>query len=75
VIDYLRHMARSHMFSASLPPSVVATIRKALGIIIHEPERRKKVLANAKFMAEELQNLGFEAPYRGTAIVPIYCKD
>ena len=75
VIDYLRHVARPHMFSASLPPSVIATVRQALDIIIREPERRQKVLQNAAFMAQGLQALGYDAPYRQTAIVPVYCNN
>ena len=75
VIDYLKHVSRPHLFSASLPPSVIFTIRKALDIIINEPERRNKVLANARFMAEHLQGLGYDAPYQETAIVPVYCRN
>lgn len=75
IIDYLRHVSRSHIFSASLPPPVVATARKALDIIIREPERRKNALENAKFMANSLQKLGYDTAYHGTAIVPVYCRD
>jgi 8-amino-7-oxononanoate synthase len=73
VIDYLRHVARAHMFSASLPPASVAAARAALEIIKREPERRARVLANAEYLARRLQELGYEAPYRGTAIVPVHC--
>ena len=75
VINYLRHVSRPHIFSASLPPSVVCTVRKALEIIINEPERREKVLHNAKFMAEHLRKLGYEAVYRSTSIVPVYIRN
>jgi len=75
IIDYLRHVSRSHIFSASLPPSVVATVRKALDIIIQEPERREESLKNAEFMAKNLQDLGYDARFHGTAIVPVYCRD
>ncbi len=73
VIDYLRHATRSHMFSASLPPGCVAATRAALEIIQREPERRARVLANAEYMARRLQELGYDAPFRGTAIVPVHC--
>ena len=75
VISFLKHVARPHLFTASLPPSAVATIRKALDLIVHEPERRKKVLSNAEFMAKNLQALGYEAKFQGTAVVPVYCRD
>jgi len=73
VIDYLRHVGRSHIFSASLPPAAVATVRAALEIIKREPERRRRALANAELMSRRLEDLGFQAPYRGTAIVPVHC--
>ncbi len=73
VIDYLRHVARSHMFSASLPPASVATVQAALEIIKSEPQRRRQLLRNAAYMSRGLQALGYEAPYRQTAIVPIHC--
>ena len=75
IIDYMRHVARPHMFSASLPPAVVATVRKALDIFTNEPERRTDLLNNAKFMAKGLQGLGYNAKFNGTAVVPIYCGD
>jgi 8-amino-7-oxononanoate synthase len=75
VIAYLRHTARSHMFSASLPPAVAATALKAIEIFRREPERRTQVLENARFMADGLSRLGYEIQYRGTAIVPVYCRD
>ena len=73
IIDYLRHVSRPHIFSASLPPPVVATVRKALDIIIREPERRKKTLNNARFMAKGLQDLGYDTRFLETAIVPVHC--
>ncbi len=72
-IDYLRHAVRSHMFSASLPPAAVAATRAALEIIKREPERRARVLGNAQYMAQRLQEQGYDAPLRGTAIVPVHC--
>ncbi len=73
LIDYLRHATRSHMFSASLPPASVAAAHAALEIVKREPERRTRVLANAEHMARRLQELGYDAPFRGTAIVPVHC--
>ncbi len=73
VIDYLRHVCRPHLFSASLPPPVVATVLASLLIVKTGDRLREKVLGNAKYMSEKLQQLGFEAPFRGTAIVPIHC--
>ncbi len=73
VIDYLRHVARSHVFSASLPPASVAAVRAALEIIKDEPDRRRRVLHNAAYMSSRLRALGYDAPFGGTAIVPVSC--
>jgi hypothetical protein len=74
-IDYLRHTARSHIFSASLPPASVASARAALEIIKNEPERRERVIRNAAFMASRLRALGYDAPFHHTAVVPVRCNN
>lgn len=73
VIDYLRHVARSHLFSTSLPPPAIAAARAALEIVKNEPERRRRVLHNAEYFSRHLEALGYDAPYRHTAIVPVHC--
>jgi 8-amino-7-oxononanoate synthase len=75
VIEFLRHSCRPHIFSASLPPSVIATVLASLKIIMEEPQRREVVLSNARFMAGELKALGYETQFNETAIVPIYCRN
>jgi 8-amino-7-oxononanoate synthase len=71
VIDYLRSNARSHIFSASLPPPAVAAARCALEIIRSEPERRTGLLENAHRWSAGLIELGYKAPFHGTPIVPV----
>ena len=71
LIDYIKHNAGGHIFSASLPPSVIATVLASLEIIRQEPERRKAPLERARFMALELQSIGYDAPYHGSQIVPV----
>lgn len=69
----LRHTARSHIFSASLSPAIVGAVQAALNILIREPERRLRLVNNAQFIAEGLISLGYNAPYHGSAIVPVFC--
>ena len=38
-INYLKHNARSLIFSASMPPANVASVSKAIDIMLEEPER------------------------------------
>ena len=71
IIDYIKHHGSGHIFSASLPPSVVATVRAALQVIRKEPGARQATLQKAQYMAESLAKIGYRVNYHGTPIVPV----
>ncbi len=71
VIHYLRHHARSLIFSASMPPASVATVLAALDVIESEPERRERLWQITKRMMEGFRSLGFEIGPTQTPIIPI----
>lgn len=71
VIKYLKHTARGMIFTASLPPSNVASVSKALDIIGQEPERRTNLQKNAKFMLNGLKDMGFDVGESVTPIIPV----
>lgn len=71
VIHYLRHQARSLIFSASMPPSAVATVLAALDIIETEPERRERLWRITHRMQADFKALGFEIGPTQTPIIPI----
>ncbi len=73
ILDTLRHTARSHIFSASLPPASIAAVLAAIRIIDEEPERRENLIKNARFLAEGLIELGYDTSFRGSAIIPVFC--
>jgi 8-amino-7-oxononanoate synthase len=75
VIHYLKHFARSMIFSASLPPANVASVLAALDIIESEPERRERLAAVADKMRAGLQNLGFDTGESTTPIIPVIVGD
>ncbi len=75
VITYIRHHARSLIFSASMPPSAVATARKALEIIKNEPERRKKLWKNTEKMLKGFKSIGFDTGTAETPVIPIIIGD
>lgn len=75
VIDYIKHTARSLIFSASIPPSNAAAVLAALDILESEPERRERLWKNARRMKKEFQNLGFNTGNSATPIVPIVVGD
>jgi 8-amino-7-oxononanoate synthase len=71
VIHYLRHHARSLIFSASMPPSACATVLKCIEIMRDEPERRDRLWAHARRMQHEFELLGFDVGETRTPIVPV----
>ena len=71
VIHYLKHHARSLIFSASMPPSAVATVLACLDVIEQEPERRLRLWQNATYLREGLRSLGFDTVTSETPIIPV----
>jgi 8-amino-7-oxononanoate synthase len=71
VISYLRHNARSLIFSASIPASACATVLTAIEIMRDEPERRERLWQNARRMQRELSGLGFDTFGSESPIVPV----
>ncbi len=71
VIHYIKHFARSLIFSASPPPASIASVSAALEIMEHEPERRELLWKNTRKMFTGLKELGFEVGPSQTPIIPI----
>lgn len=72
VIDYIRHTSRPFIFSASITPASIATVRKALQIIQDEPERKENLLAISDYMRKALKERGVKIIDSITPIIPIY---
>jgi 8-amino-7-oxononanoate synthase len=75
VIDYIRHNARAQIFSASMPPSAVATVAACLEVIKEEPERCTRVMDIAARMRKGYQEMGFNTLCSETPIIPIFIGD
>lgn len=58
--DILRVVSRPYMFTASLPPGVIAAAEAALHELRTRPELRAKLTANSMKLYRGLQALGFE---------------
>ncbi|WP_323374129.1 aminotransferase class I/II-fold pyridoxal phosphate-dependent enzyme [Plantactinospora alkalitolerans] len=69
VIEYLRHHARSLIFSAAAPPASLAAAQAALRILRAEPWLCRQALENASFVHRELGALGYEPLPSETPIV------
>jgi 8-amino-7-oxononanoate synthase len=75
VIHYIKHHARSLMFSASIPPANAATALAALHVMQEEPERVRRVNDIGEFMRKRYHELGFETGSSCTPVIPIYIGD
>jgi 8-amino-7-oxononanoate synthase len=75
VIFYVKHHARSLIFSASMPASNVAAVLAALDVMQHEPERVERVNAIGERMRRELKGMGFNVGPSQTPIVPVIIGD
>jgi len=71
VVHYIKHNARSMIFSASMPPSAVAAVIACLDVVESEPERREKLWQNAEHLRKGLQDLGFDTGPSQTPIIPV----
>lgn len=75
VINYLKHHARSIIFSASMPPSAAAAAMAALEIIQAEPERLEQLWANTAYITKAVKDMGFDMGHSESPIIPIYIRD
>ena len=71
VIDWVKHHARSLIFSAAPPPASVASVIKAIEIIEREPERRARLWDNTRYMKRELEGLGYDTGASASPVIPL----
>jgi 7-keto-8-aminopelargonate synthetase-like enzyme len=71
VIEYVKHKARSLIFSAAPPPASVASVIKALEIIEREPERRRRLWENTDYMMREFTTMGFDTGASASPVIPL----
>ncbi len=75
VIDFIKHIGRSMIFSASLPPSLVASVSVALDIIEEQPQLRVQLWKNTHKMLKSYKEMGYDTGVSETPVVPIIIKD
>ncbi|RLA84498.1 MAG: 8-amino-7-oxononanoate synthase [Deltaproteobacteria bacterium] len=75
VIEYIKHFARSLIFSAAIAPPLAAAASAAIDVIIEEPERRERLWKNTRRMLEGFRCLGFDTGNSSTPIIPIIIGD
>jgi 8-amino-7-oxononanoate synthase len=74
-IKYIKHHARSLMFSASMTPASAASVIAALEIIENEPERIAKLWDNTYYAMDLLVNEGCDIGLTQSPIIPIFIRD
>ena len=74
-INYIRHHARSYIFSASCTPAATAAASKALDIMLREPERVQALQEKTQYCLERFRSLGFEIGNTSTPIIPLFVRD
>lgn len=72
VVEYVRHVSRPFIFSASITPASVECARAALKILREHPERVKALQDISDYMREGLRKEGIKFYESKTPIIPIY---
>ncbi|MGH8552216.1 MAG: aminotransferase class I/II-fold pyridoxal phosphate-dependent enzyme [Methylococcales bacterium] len=75
VIHYIKHFARTMIFSASVTPSNAASALTAVRIIREEPQRVQRLAEVSRRMKQEYIAMGLDVGNTETPIVPIILGD
>ena len=75
IIDYLRHTARTYIFSASNTPAATASALEALRILKREPERLEALWEVTNYALKRFKEEGFEIGDTESPIIPLYVRD
>jgi len=74
-INWLRHNARTYIFSASITPASTAAAREALHIIMSHPERQQHLWEITHYALDKFRSAGFEIGNTQSPIIPLYVRD
>jgi 8-amino-7-oxononanoate synthase len=75
VIHYIKHKARTFMFSAAMPPAAAGTVLECVKIVEEEPQHLENLRKNAAKMHRELSRLGYNTLNSQTPIIPLLIGD
>ncbi len=71
LVDWLVNHARPYIFSTALAPTSAAAARRAVRIVMEEPERRRYLLALGDFLRDQLHAIGYADTKSRCQIVPV----
>ncbi|MDW5264724.1 MULTISPECIES: aminotransferase class I/II-fold pyridoxal phosphate-dependent enzyme [Acidobacteriaceae] len=72
---FLQHASAPFIFSGAMSAPVAAAACEALKLLQDEPERVACLQANAVFLREGLQGLGYDTGLSETAVIPVMLHD
>lgn len=75
IIDYVKHTARSFMFSAAMAPSAVATVSACIDVILADDTIHQRLWKNVDFMVKGFKEIGFYTYNSKTPIIPVFIGD
>ncbi len=75
VIHYIKHRARTFMFSAAMPPAAVGTVMECLNIADTDTSHIENLRRNSAKMARELSAMGYNTLGSRTPIIPLLIGD
>jgi 8-amino-7-oxononanoate synthase len=73
--DALRVSSRAYMFTASMPPSIAASVRQAFDVMESRPDLRHALARNAQALHTGLQAAGFRVGPTASPIVSVRLGD
>lgn len=71
LVDFLLGAARSFLYSTGLNPPAVGAALQSLQLLARQPERVQSCRANARFLADQLREAGFDVALQPAPIVPL----
>ena len=74
IINWLRHNARTYIFSASNTPAATASALEALHILQQEPERIEALWDVTRYALKRFREEGFEIGETESPIIPLYVR-
>ncbi|HCC53143.1 MAG TPA: 8-amino-7-oxononanoate synthase [Porphyromonadaceae bacterium] len=74
-INYLRHNARTYIFSASCTPASIAAANASLDIMLSEPERVDHLWYLTRYALEGFRQMGCEIGNTSTPIIPLFIRN
>ena len=71
LVDWLTNRARGFVFDTALGAPAVAAASAAVEVVREEPQRRERVVAHARRLADAVRAAGWDVPEPRAAIVPV----